>query len=268
MKETEANIRVLSLATISNAWLLRDARGRQFLIDTGDPFERPLVNAALHRAGVAKPGDLTAILLTHRHRDHAGNAAHLRERYRCPVVAHVDDAPYLEGEARPPRMSDRPLPPLDKILCAMEDLSPARCPVDEVYQEGKWKWGFEVHVVGGHTTGSVMLYHRPSRTLFSGDAILVGYPPLRLFDQLRMALPEYSVDVALCRRNVRAFLDNAPPIERLCSGHGPLLEKNVEKKLHSLRRAPRETGGLWLGAVEIGRTWWPQVAEHFSFAMH
>jgi len=266
MTEKKTDVQLAQLALISNVWLLHDACGRRFVIDAGDRVDRLAIAAALRRAGVVKPGDITAILLTHRHRDHAGNAAYLRERFQCPVICHGDDAPCLEGDAKPPRMAGRPLPPVDKFLCLMEDLQPARSPVDEVYADGKWKWGFDVIPVGGHTAGSVMLYHRPSRTLFAGDAILVGYPPLRMFDRLRLAMPEYSADAAACHRNVRAFLNDAPPIATLCSGHGPLVTRDVEKKLHTLRRGHAEKGGLWLTAVKLRRTWQRRDAERPSFA--
>jgi glyoxylase-like metal-dependent hydrolase (beta-lactamase superfamily II) len=230
-----ANVRLLRPVRISNVWLFSDDQGHRFLIDTGDVVERPMLWGCLARWGVRRKGDLTAVLLTHRHRDHAGNAAWLRRTYDAPVICHQDDAPQLEGQVRPRPLSDRPIPLHHKALCFLEDRRPAVCPVDETFDEGPWKWGFEVVHVPGHTEGTVMLYHRPTRTLFSGDAIVAGIPPLRLFDHLLLAKFEYSLDVELCHNKVRGFLNSPPQIDRLCPGHGPAMTRNVPARLSELR---------------------------------
>ncbi|MEZ0228896.1 MAG: MBL fold metallo-hydrolase, partial [Planctomycetota bacterium] len=101
--------RNLWLATnvrISNVWLFETGSGR-FLIDTGHPVERPALLVELWRAGVRRPGDLDGVILTHRHSDHAGNAAWLRERFRCPVICHAADAPLLAGKERPAPLARR-----------------------------------------------------------------------------------------------------------------------------------------------------------------
>jgi glyoxylase-like metal-dependent hydrolase (beta-lactamase superfamily II) len=252
MKELETDIRRLPTVNISNVWLLTDSHGRRFLIDTGDRLERPLVLAGLWAAGVAGPGDLTAVLLTHRHRDHAGNAAWLREKFACPVLAHANDAPYLEGDRKPAPLAGRQTPPLERALCWLEDLRPARTIVDEVYEEGKPRWGFEAIPAFGHSEGSVMLYHRPSRTLFSGDAVLVGIPPLGWRPELRLAMPEFSPDAESCHRAVRRFVAAAPRIERLCAGHGPMMSEQVERKLRALAAAPEDGRWLFQQALDAG----------------
>src|SRR5208283_3860096 len=87
---------------IANIWLLEDSSGRKFLIDSGHPIERPALLANLWMAGIRSPGELTAILLTHRHSDHAGNAAWLRKRYGARVICHEYDAAALSGRVSAP----------------------------------------------------------------------------------------------------------------------------------------------------------------------
>lgn len=216
-------VAVLRSVRISNTWLLADGEGRRFLIDTGHPIERPALVAELWRAGVRRRGDLTAVLLTHRHSDHAGNAAWLRERFSCPVVAHPDDAAILDGQAERPSLAGRGARHVHELLCRVEDRLPARTSIDETIDDGETRFGFRASSVAGHTEGSVLLLHEASGALFSGDAIIAGPPVQRLFTRLRFAVPEYSLDVEGCARRARAFLADDPPVRTLCAGHGPML---------------------------------------------
>jgi glyoxylase-like metal-dependent hydrolase (beta-lactamase superfamily II) len=235
VRKVSAHLHLAGASRISNIWLLEDSMNRKFLVDTGHPVERLPLLASLWKLGIRRPGDLTAVLLTHRHSDHAGNAAWLRRQFGARVICHADDARILSGE--------KPAPPLkrgvgrfyDEWLCGLEDKYPAVCEVDETYETGaSWKWGFRVVPVPGHTEGSVMLYHEPTATLFSGDAILVGFPLYRSARSLRLAIPAYSLDIESCHRAVRRFLKELPPTEVLCSGHGPALTDAPRQRLLKL----------------------------------
>lgn len=93
----------------------------------------------------AAGGKVDAIVLTHRHFDHVGAAASLRELTGAPVIASAADAPYICGEQADPEPMPRWTP----------------CPVDVVVNHGDvvelgsmpWK------VIGtpGHTPGSICL---------------------------------------------------------------------------------------------------------------
>lgn len=218
---------------VSNIWLL-EHQGRRLLVDSGHPLERRALRRHLWRAGVRGPGDLHAVILTHRHSDHAGNAHWLKRTFACAVACHEADAPELSGARPPPRMARWRQWPLDHLLCRIEDRWPARCPVDEAFPDGAWKYGLRVVHAPGHTAGSVLLHHEPTGTLFSGDAIVSGIPPLRLFERLALAKPGYSSDVGRCHAATRAFLSDLPPTRTLCAGHGPAVTEGVEQKLRRL----------------------------------
>lgn len=227
----------IGLATgvkIANTWLLTDSQNRRFLVDTGYFTDRPALLAHLWLAGVRRKGDLTAVLLTHRHSDHAANAAWLRTRFDAPVICHERDAQFLRMEKRPPLMAIGKAPLYQEWLNLFEDRFPARSTVDDVYAEGKWKWGFRVVPTPGHTEGSVMLLHEPTKSLFSGDNILAGLPPLRLIEHLSLAAPGFSQDTGLCNGYVAKFLRELPPVDVLCSGHGPIVHEKTHDKLKAL----------------------------------
>lgn len=60
------------------------------LIDTGRPSKRAALEKELAKAG-CWPGDIRVIVLTHGDYSHAGNAAHLRDKYDTNVAMHHDD---------------------------------------------------------------------------------------------------------------------------------------------------------------------------------
>ncbi|MGK5084069.1 MBL fold metallo-hydrolase [Bdellovibrionota bacterium FG-1] len=234
---------------ISNVWLLKDNAGNRFLVDTGHAIERLFLLGQLWTHGVRAHGDLTAILLTHRHSDHAGNAAFLRKQFGARVICHENDASALTGRVTPPPLARTEHVAreqgkqrfYERWLCAYEDRAPAFTQIDDTYQEGPWRWGFHVIPVPGHTEGSVMLYHEPSQTLLSGDAILVGSPFSRHSRELRLAEPAFSQDANSCHLAVQRYLRNLPPTEILCSGHGPALDENTHHALLKLKKIKTES---------------------------
>ena len=97
MRTVVAPIRHLRSLLVSNVFLLDGGTGDRWLIDCGHVTERLTLLLELRSAGLG-PRDLTGVLLTHRHSDHAGNAAYL-QRQGVAVYAHEADADVLAGTA-------------------------------------------------------------------------------------------------------------------------------------------------------------------------
>jgi len=251
MLKLDADLSVARKVIVTNVWFLKDSEGRVFIIDTGDSTERVALRWSLRKAGLNKPGDVTAILLTHRHRDHAANAAWLRERFRCPVICHANEKPYLDGSEKTPLLANRPIPLPFKIVCKVQDILPPRCRIDETYTPGDWKWDFTVFEAFGHTEGSVMLYHKPSQTLFSGDAILSGLPFTWAYRKLQLAMPEFTPEVNSAHESVKKLIPLLPPVKRLCPGHGPEIEGDINEMLAGLLE-PQPPKTLLERAMEWG----------------
>src|SRR6476646_9400164 len=79
-----------------NGFILRDDDGQVTLVDMGIEQSGPKVMAALSSIG-SGPSDVTRLLLTHAHPDHAGGAAHVAEQTGRAFGIHEDDAPYAEA---------------------------------------------------------------------------------------------------------------------------------------------------------------------------
>src|SRR6195952_6173396 len=85
-----------------NGFMLRDDDGQVTLIDMGVASSGKKVIAALRSVG-SDPGDVTRLMLTHCHPDHAGGTAYVSEQTGRPVDVHADDAEYVRSGTQPPR---------------------------------------------------------------------------------------------------------------------------------------------------------------------
>lgn len=81
------------LAGRSNVFLV-SWHGSRILVDTGPPSERRALDAALRGLGVSR---LEALVLTHAHYDHAGNALHIRQEYGARVIVHTSEDEFLRS---------------------------------------------------------------------------------------------------------------------------------------------------------------------------
>lgn len=213
-------VRHLSRLLVSNVFVIDGGPGDRWLVDTGHWSERPTLLLELRRAGLS-PRDLTGVLLTHRHSDHAGNARYLQRTWKVPVYAHRADAAVLDGSAPRARLVRGLGTRIARAIAEFENRWPARLVVDHVLDDGDAVAGLEVHWVPGHTEGSVFFRHEPSRSLFSGDTLLAAIPPLTLRRGLALPYPTFSRDVEQAYASLRAFHAKGVAYDNLLSGHGP-----------------------------------------------
>ena len=221
-------IRHLRGVRISNVFLLDGGPGDRFLIDTGHWVERAALALELRNAGVW-PSDLTGVLLTHRHSDHAGNAGWLREKFGVPIYAHRADAQILDGTAPVPHMERGDGSFMAGVLAQFENLWPARVPVDRALDDNDTIGSLEVHWVPGHTEGSVFYRHGETRSLLSGDTLLTAIPPLVFRAGLALPYPTFTRDMEQARASIRAFHERAHDYAHLLPGHGKPLINNARE---------------------------------------
>ncbi len=146
---------------------------RWVLVDTGLPtFAGSIRRNVEQRFG---PGTRPeAIILTHGHWDHAGNALELSKLWDVPIFAHELELPYLTGKSN--------FAPKDPTVGGMigfaSRLMPSKgydfgdrvrpLPADSsVPSLPAWHW---IHTPG-HTHGHVSLFRDQDRVLLAGDAL-------------------------------------------------------------------------------------------------
>jgi glyoxylase-like metal-dependent hydrolase (beta-lactamase superfamily II) len=239
MKSVVEGIRHFSRMRVSNVFLLDGARGDRWLVDTGHWSERTTLLWELRRAQL-RPSELTGVLLTHRHSDHAGNAAFLQRHFGVAIYAHRDDAAVLEGRiARPRLRPESGAHRFARLFAHIENLLPsAALSVDHELEGGEVVGGLEVHPVPGHTEGSVFYRHDSTSSLLSGDTLLAARPPLTLVQGMTLPYPAYTQDLRRAYASLRSFHVRGFRYDNLLAGHGhPILGNARETALRLLADA-------------------------------
>jgi glyoxylase-like metal-dependent hydrolase (beta-lactamase superfamily II) len=152
-----------------NSYLLMGDDGQVTLVDTGLKGGPKRILAALEQLGSA-PSQVTTILLTHSHADHAGGAAGMAAATGRGMTVHEDDAEFVRtGTGAPLDPSTR----LGRLVKRAQRADPA--PVDRTLQDGEVldvvPGGLRVHHTPGHSPGHVSFLLPGTGVLITGDAI-------------------------------------------------------------------------------------------------
>ena len=138
------------------------------LLDTGFPGDAGRIRRVMQRAGVSAK-DVCAILLTHGHIDHAGNAAELKAWTGAPVYAHRLEQAHLDG-AHPYHGASRVCGVLETVGRAITHYQSVKIDVEITDGEELPFWGgLRVIHLPGHTVGHCGFYNARYDLLFSGD---------------------------------------------------------------------------------------------------
>jgi glyoxylase-like metal-dependent hydrolase (beta-lactamase superfamily II) len=152
-----------------NGFILRDDDGQVTLVDMGITRSGPKVMAALASIG-SGPSDVTRLVLTHAHPDHAGGAAYVAEQTGQEFGIHEADADFARDGVSPPR--DRSFL-LGRLLSRSKNGFPP-VSVGETFTDGQvipFAGGIHVVHTPGHSPGHVSLLLPDSGVLITGDAI-------------------------------------------------------------------------------------------------
>lgn len=182
----------------TNAYLLADAnRGEAILVDAPhgvwDEIE-PLLQTTGCR--------LVALLITHAHWDHTGDAARI-QALGVTIVAHEADRLMLET---PGIMAPFMIPGIG-VEPAQLDMPVADGSFLDLAGEH-----IEIRHVPGHCAGNVLFYFPSLRSAFVGDALFAGSIG-------RTDLPGGSFQVL--ERSIRTRIYTLPGNTHIYPGHGP-----------------------------------------------
>lgn len=160
-------------------------RNREFtLIDTGYPGNWPLLQSSINFLGLSVE-NAAAVLLTHGHSDHIGNAARI-SAMGIPVFAHQAELPNVRREileqisvkdlgfrvlrprvgawavhaVRSGGLTDVAVPKVAAMTQGTLDALPGRP---------------QIIATGGHTSGHVSFLVPSARAIVTGDALITGH---------------------------------------------------------------------------------------------
>ncbi len=154
-----------------NLTLILDEQNGNTVVDAGLPGQAEAIGAALAEAGIGVR-DLRLLIFTHQDLDHIGSGAALVRQSGARVMAHPADAPYIEGELRPLKVTPEMLERRPQMREVLERLEPVG--IDEYLEDGTrldLASGIRVIFTPGHTPGHLSLYLERPKVLVAGDAL-------------------------------------------------------------------------------------------------
>jgi hydroxyacylglutathione hydrolase len=208
---------------ISNVYLLKAKKN--ILVDISENGQQNNIIENLKKLGL-KPEDISLIILTHAHGDHAGGAKYFQDNFKIPVMMGKEDEHMaLAGkndELKPMYLFAAMVKPFIK------NDYPAFTPdllVEEEFDLEKYGIDGKVVKMGGHTPGSlvVILDHKRALVgdLIRGSMVYQNSPRVHFFHN----------DPDKAEANLKDLLNMR--IRTFYPGHwGPLEAKDIRKMLN------------------------------------
>jgi glyoxylase-like metal-dependent hydrolase (beta-lactamase superfamily II) len=235
---------------VTSAYLLHGSQPA--LVETGPTTSVEAVTAGLNSLGLG-PDDLAHIVVTHIHLDHAGGVGTLSHHFpRATIWVHERGAPHLADPGKLVSSATR--------VYGEDRLRELFGPVEAVPQErlraisdgdkvGLAERSLEVLYTPGHASHHVALVDSMSGALFTGDALGIHLPDVRV---LRPATPPPDIDVELGVQSIQRIRERAESL-LLFSHFGPVSEvdelcdiaaRRLRKWADIVREALEETDDL------------------------
>jgi len=191
-------------------------RGKQtVLVDTGQPGHAAAILAGLAEQGLSG-SDVSLLLLTHGHVDHAGSAGELRALTGAPIAMHRGDVELLRQGAN---IALRPVGLVGRLASWLFWLQKSATPPavePDILLEGETDlagYGVAARVIPtpGHTPGSI------SVALADGQ-VMVGDLLMGSLLWRRPSYPLFADDMARLRQSIKKVMELAPT--RVWPAHG------------------------------------------------
>lgn len=222
-------------AGITAGYLIRS--DRPCLVETGTSLSAPTVVDSLARLGIG-PHDLSTIVVTHVHLDHAGGVGDISEAFpSAQVVAHERGVRHLVDPEKLVSSARRVFgPTMDELFGDLRPTAAER--VVALADVGTIDLGagrsLDAFYAPGHASHHIGLLDSSSGDLYTGDAAGVYIPEA---DQMRPATPPPDFDLDLALASMRHMSEVAPR-RLLFSHYGPVtaVQEALARSEEVLRR--------------------------------
>jgi glyoxylase-like metal-dependent hydrolase (beta-lactamase superfamily II) len=224
-----------------NVFFIGRPGGKWILVDTGWPGRAAEILAAAEaRFGAGSAPE--AIILTHGHLDHVGNAAALADTWDVPIYAHHLEIPFLTGRSAYPPAD----PTVGGATAFLSRFLPARArnlggrlrelQTSKVPGAPGWEWV----LTPGHSPGHICLFRASDRILLTGDALVTlnmdSWSAL-LDPRPRLAGPPtpFTPDWDAACESLNQLAQLRPNV--VGTGHGaPISDSNLPERLAAFAR--------------------------------
>jgi glyoxylase-like metal-dependent hydrolase (beta-lactamase superfamily II) len=213
--------------------ILRDDND-MILIDCGYPNFLTLIEESAIKNGIDL-SKLTKLIITHHDFDHMGSAADFKRKYpNVKILSSIIDEKYISGKEKSLRLQqaesvyDKLLEKqkegamnFQKMLESIENIE-----VDMLLKDGdKFDWcgGIEIIETPGHMPGHISIYAKESKTLISGDALVLEN------DKLAIANPNYTLNIKEAKESVYKLLNY--DIDKIVCYHGGIYTEEIKSSL-------------------------------------
>lgn len=207
------------------------------MIDCGYPQTMEKMKELASEQGIDL-SRLTQIIITHNDIDHMGALGQFKLTYpNIEIIASHLQAQYISGEQMAIRLQlaqhayrqvepqRRPqIQKLIDILSSVESVPVDRRVSDQEVIEVCG--GLKIIYTPGHLPGHISIYHKESRSLISGDALVSE------FGRLQLAHPKSNIDSDLARKSAKSL--SVLDIETIYCYHGGPYRGDIKDELASL----------------------------------
>jgi glyoxylase-like metal-dependent hydrolase (beta-lactamase superfamily II) len=213
--------------------ILRDDND-MILIDCGYPNFLTLIEECAKQNNIDL-SKLTKLIITHHDFDHMGSATDLKLKYpNIEILASAKDEKYISGKEKSLRLQQAELiydnlPEEEKegalnFHKILESIEPVD--IDITLNDGDtfdWCGGIEVIETPGHMPGHISIYVKASKTLISGDALVIEN------NKLAIANPNYTLDMSEAKESICKLLNY--DIDKIICYHGGIYTEEIKSSL-------------------------------------